>query len=177
MNLTFILTESKIFLWCNCDMVHKRFFVFSVERYENNVDLVSFLILFFICGIYLWFVLVAGPKHMEKREPYNVKHWLRIYNVSQVIVCIIYVTRIYQLGFTSKYLFKCERFEFLGETEMTEIKLGGWLFLMLRTFEFVETVFFVLRKKQKQASFLHIFHHIGSVLMTWLFIVCHAGKN
>lgn len=158
-------------------MVHKKFLLVSVERYESYVDLVSFMILFVICVAYLWFVLVAGPRHMEKREPYNVKHLLRIYNVSQVIVCSIYVTRTYQLGFTLQYLFKCERFGFLDDPEMSEIKLGGWLFLMLRTFEFVETVFFVLRKKQTQASFLHIFHHIGSVLMTWLFIVCHAGEK
>lgn len=177
MNLTFILSESESYCGANGDMVHRRFLFVSVEQYEDWVNLISFLILLTICGLYLWFVLVIGPKLMEKREPFNVKHLLRIYNVSQVIVCCIYVTRTYQLGFTFKYLFKCERFEFLGAAEMAEIKLGGWLFLMLRTFEFVETIFFVLRKKQKQASFLHIFHHIGSVFMTWLFIVCHAGEN
>lgn len=142
-----------------------------------HIDLISFLFICMTCGAYLWFVIIAGPKLMEKREPYNVKPLLRVYNISQVVVCTIIVTRTYQLGFTFEYVFKCERFEFLGDLEKSEIKLGGWLFLMLRTLEFVETVFFVLRKKEKQASFLHIFHHIGSVLMTWLFLVCHAGEN
>ena len=158
-------------------MVHKKFLLVLVESNEAYVNLVSFLILLMICGVYLWFVLVAGPRFMEKREPYNVKHLMRIYNVLQVIICTIYVTRSYQLGFTFDYIFKCERFEFLSELQMTEIKLGGWLFLMLRTGEFLETIFFVLRKKEKQASFLHIFHHIGSVFMTWLFIVSHAGEK
>lgn len=28
-------------------------------------------------------------------------------------------------------------------------------------------VFFVLRKKQNQVSFLHVYHHTGMVLLTW----------
>lgn len=82
----------------------------------------------------------------------------------------------YQIGFTYNYLFKCERFEFLSAAAKQEVQLGCWLFLSLRLFEYVETIFFVLRKKQRQASFLHIFHHIGSVLMTWLFLASRAGK-
>lgn len=136
----------------------------------------SFFVLLIIFAVYLWFVLVAGPEFMAKRQPFNVTPLVRLYNVFQVIVCTIYVTRSYQLGFTFHYLFKCERFEFLDVQDRLEIKIGSWLFLSLRVFEFMETIFFVLRKKQKQASFLHIFHHIGSVMMTWLFIVWKAGE-
>lgn len=114
---------------------------------------------------------------MKNREPFNVVDLIRLYNVVQVIACSIYVVRAHQLGFTINYLFKCEKFEFFSDLVKLEIKIGYWLFLALRSFEFMETVFFVLRKKHNQASFLHIFHHIGSVLMTWLFIVSDAGKN
>lgn len=151
--------------------------MFAVEKYEPYVNVISFVILLFIFAGYLWFVLFAGPKLMRKREPLNVTNLIRLYNVFQVIVCSIFVTRIYQLGFTFQFLFKCEKFEFLSRDELVEVKLGSWLFLSLRVFEFVETIFFVVRKKQNQASFLHIFHHVGSVMMTWLFIVSHAGEK
>jgi hypothetical protein len=147
-----------------------------VALYERYFHVVSLLVLLLIFGAYLWFVLAAGPKFMSKREPYNVTDLVRIYNIFQVIVCTTYVVQAYRLGFTFKYIFKCERFEFLSDDVMLEVQIGAWLFLNLRVFEFVETIFFVLRKKQNQASFLHIFHHIGSVLMTWLFIVSRAGE-
>lgn len=136
----------------------------------------SLLILLLIFGLYLWFILVAGPRWMEKREPYDVTTTVRIYNIFQVIVCTTFVVQTYKLGFTVKYIFQCERFEFLRDDARLEIIGGSWLFLCLRTFELVETVFFILRKKFNQASFLHIFHHIGSALMTWLFISSKAGK-
>lgn len=159
-------------------MIISRFVFFSpiVELYNKYIHVISLLILLIIFGAYLWFVLVAGPKFMKNREAYNVTPLLRVYNISQVISCSIYVVRAYMLGFTFQYIFKCQRFEFLSDDARLEILIGCWLFLNLRVFEFVETIFFVLRKKQNQASFLHIFHHIGSVMMTWLFIVSKAGK-
>lgn len=36
-------------------------------------------------------------------------------------------------------------------------------------------VFFVLRKKDNQMSFLHLYHHGGMVLMTWIVTKYYAG--
>lgn len=137
---------------------------------------VSFVLLF-IFGIYLLIVTKLGPIFMKTRNPFNVTPLVRIYNIFQVFVCLIYVSRAYFIGFTFEFLWKCERFDGLNDHAKLEATVGFWLFLLLRIFEFTETFFFVLRKKQKQASFLHIFHHIGSVLMTWLFIVADAGNG
>jgi elongation of very long chain fatty acids protein 7 len=121
-------------------------------------------------------VLAVGPKFMEKREPFNVTLLIRLYNIFQVICCTLYVIGGYQLGFTFENFLRCESFSFLSDSDKQVIKIGSWLFLLLRVFEFSETFLFVLRKKQSQASFLHIFHHIGSVLMTWLFLASGAGE-
>lgn len=131
----------------------------------------------FICLLYLWFVLVFGPEFMKKRDPYNVVDLIRLYNIFQVLACTFYVVRSHQMGFTLHYLWRCEKFEWFSELTKLEVKVGYWLFLVLRMIEFWETVFFIVRKKNKQASFLHIFHHIGSVAMTWLFIVADAGET
>ena len=150
--------------------------LFSVKDYATHFYIAVSIILLFIFGIYLWLVIVVLPKFMKFREPFNVTALIRIYDIFQIIVCSIYVTRAYRLGFTPKYLWSCEKFETIDYYGRIEVKVGYWLFLLLRIAEFLETIFFVLRKKQKQASFLHIFHHIGSVSMTWLFIVSDAGK-
>lgn len=150
---------------------------FTAYLIDTYLHITSAFVLVFIFGIYLWFVLIAGPEFMKNREPFDVTALIRLYNVLQVIMCLMYITRGLQLGFSLKYLWKCEKFSNLPDLVRLEVNIGYWLFLTLRVFEFIETVFFVLRKKHNQASFLHIFHHIGSVLMTWLFIVSDAGKR
>ena len=114
---------------------------------------------------------------MEKRDPYDVTFYVRLYNAAQIVICTLYVVGSWEMGFTFKYLFKCERFDFMTKSQMTQITIAAWLFLGLRVVEFLETIFFVLRKKHNQASFLHIFHHIGSVIQTWLFLVVNAGER
>lgn len=40
--------------------------------------------------------------------------------------------------------------------------------LYVRILEFAETIFFVLRKKQRQVSFLHVYHHLTVPLLLWV---------
>lgn len=81
------------------------------------------------------------------------------------------------LGLKLNYIGRCEKLEFLNDAERSEVNFGIWMFLLLRIYEFVETIFFIMRKKENQASFLHIFHHIGSVLMIWIFILKKTGEK
>lgn len=46
---------------------------------------------------------------------------------------------------------------------------------MLRIFELLETVFFVLRKKWNQITFLHVVHHVSSILIFWMFLKYSGG--
>lgn len=143
---------------------------------EVYIHVGSFVGLLVTFAVYLWLVFMAGPKFMKPREAYNLKNIIRFYNVFQVVVCSLYVIKGIEFGFSFKYLWKCERFESFDDDKKLTLRVSFWLFLGLRILEFIETIFFVLRKKYNQASFLHVFHHIGSVLMTWLFIVSHAGE-
>lgn len=38
---------------------------------------------------------------------------------------------------------------------------------MIKILDLLETIFFVLRKKQNQVSFLHVYHHVGMVMGGW----------
>lgn len=40
-------------------------------------------------------------------------------------------------------------------------------YFLLKVADLLDTVFFVLRKKQNQISFLHLYHHTGMVVLTW----------
>lgn len=46
---------------------------------------------------------------------------------------------------------------------------GNMAVLFLRTSEYLETVWFILRKKQGQVTVLHVFHHIAVTFLLWIF--------
>ena len=135
------------------------------------------VILLVIFAVYLWIVFFAGPKFMKNRRPYKVTNIIRVYNIFQIIVCSIFVIRSIQLGFDHRFIWRCESFDWLTTEELAEIKAGTWLFMLLRMFEFIETIFFILRKKENQASFLHVYHHITVIALMWVYLTCDTGES
>ncbi|CAL44687.1 28.8 kDa Fatty acid elongase [Spodoptera frugiperda ascovirus 1a] len=44
----------------------------------------------------------------------------------------------------------------------------GWCYYMLKIIDLLDTMFFVLMKKQRHVSVLHVYHHVTMVFMTWV---------
>nr|XP_012234566.1 PREDICTED: elongation of very long chain fatty acids protein 7-like [Linepithema humile] len=53
---------------------------------------------------------------------------------------------------------------------------GLWYFLAKVT-ELLDTVFMVLRKKQNQLTFLHVYHHTVTVLVSWCYLKLLPGEQ
>lgn len=121
-----------------------------------------------IFAAYLIFVLKIGPKFMKDRKPFNLEGFIRCYNIFQIVACSSFVSWGYNRGFLMRDTLKCNE-ERIEENELLELWKCNWCFLILRIIELTETVIFVLRKKQKQVSPLHIYHHISTATMVWLF--------
>lgn len=121
-----------------------------------------------IFTIYLVFVLKIGPNFMNDRKPVNLTKFTRIY-VVQVITCSYFLTRSHQKGFSFKTTWRCLEKENDVE-KIIEYKSVLWCFLMLGLVELTETVIFVPRKKQTQVSLLHVYHHITTASLVWVFM-------
>lgn len=126
-----------------------------------------------IMFIYLWFVLKAGPQYMRHREPFTLVTTIKVYNIFQVIACARFVKKFHALGFNFRFTWQCVNELKAGFEEETYNEM--WWFLMLRSFELIETVFFVLRKRQKQVSALHVYHHLSTMVLLWLYLKYSAG--
>lgn len=125
---------------------------------------------------YLIFVLKIGPRYMESRKPMTLSLYTRCYNIFQVISCINFLIYGVRNGYTLNDLWKCQ--PLLSEyQEFIRYKKLLWWFLMLRLAELSETVVFVLRKKQNQVSTLHVYHHISTAAIVWLFIKYAESEN
>jgi hypothetical protein len=126
---------------------------------------------------YLWMIFKVLPEFMASRKPYNLSSIIRVYNVFQVIACMYFVAKFHEHGFSFKDTWKCEH---PRDDEVLNGKLIGlledhWLFIFLRLIEFIETAFFLLRKKTSQVSALHIYHHISTVALLWVHLKFNGG--
>jgi hypothetical protein len=171
----------KSFFEGKCELIYlKTFLNFKQFSLAQQIDSWSFMAtplpMMSLVAIYLCFIYEIGPKFMKHRAPYSLTWIIRLYNVFQVIACAVFVVKIQAEGFTFKKTWKC-----IPETDISEDSLSifatNWWFLMLRCFEFIETVFFVLKKKQNQISILHVYHHISTAVLLWLFLKYSGGKS
>uniref|UniRef100_A0A1I8NPT3 Elongation of very long chain fatty acids protein n=1 Tax=Stomoxys calcitrans TaxID=35570 RepID=A0A1I8NPT3_STOCA len=115
--------------------------------------------LFTIVGVYLVFCLRAGPWFMRNRKPFELKNTLLIYNGLQVILSCVLFYEFYQAGWGTHYNYKCEPLVFKTDPQSLRMARAVWLFYIAKITELLDTVFFVLRKKDRQISTLHLYHH------------------
>ncbi|CAB0035566.1 unnamed protein product [Trichogramma brassicae] len=103
-----------------------------------------------ILAAYLTFVLKIGPWIMERRPAFELKTALILYNAFQVLFSIWLVTL---------------------------LSIGGWWYFFSKITELLDTVFFILRKKYNQVSFLHVYHHTITALFSWCYLKFLPGEQ
>ncbi|XP_055848580.1 elongation of very long chain fatty acids protein 7-like [Episyrphus balteatus] len=122
-----------------------------------------------IVTLYFQFVQKWGPSLMKNRPAFNLNKVLVVYNVLQIVLS----TRLFYLGCKHAYVFGpyryiCEPVDYSEEPLAVLAANEVHNYYLLKVLDLLDTIFFVLRKKQKQATFLHIYHHIGMVLAVWV---------
>lgn len=55
--------------------------------------------------------------------------------------------------------------------------VGAWWYFFSKIIELFDTVFFVLRKKQNQVSFLHVYHHTFTCFFAWCYLKYIPGEQ
>lgn len=123
-----------------------------------------------LCILYIYVVKIGGPRFMKGRQPYEwIKPIIAIYNASMVLLnsyfMVAFLTRTYLHG---RYNLLCQSIDFEARDENTMSLLTHcWWYFLVRIADFLDTVFFVLRKKQSHVSFLHVAHHVIVVFNGW----------
>ncbi|XP_012265643.1 elongation of very long chain fatty acids protein AAEL008004-like [Athalia rosae] len=116
---------------------------------------------------YLYFVLSWGPRHMEHRKPYQLKNVLIVYNLLQVILSSWLFYEGLDAAWLTKYSWKCEPVDYSDTPHARRVARGVYFYFLAKLSELLDTVFFVLRKKERQISFLHMYHHTVMPLAAW----------
>uniref|UniRef100_A0A665WT76 Elongation of very long chain fatty acids protein n=1 Tax=Echeneis naucrates TaxID=173247 RepID=A0A665WT76_ECHNA len=113
-------------------------------------------------------IIWAGPKLMAKRQPVNLKAVLIGYNFA--MVCL------------SAYMFyegsrraAGQDTEEAEESNTSFRKIVCWWFYFSKVIELSDTIFFILRKKNNQLTFLHVYHHATMIFNWWAGVKYVAG--
>jgi len=123
-------------------------------------------------AVYLLLITV-GQRYMKDKAPMDdfCKPFMLVYNLYQTVFnswwVVMTVIEVYRLGhplFRNPLTLTPEQFD-----------LGFliWLHYQNKYLEMLDTLFMVMRKKTKQVSFLHCYHHL-LLLWAW-FAVCKIG--
>ncbi|XP_011152094.1 elongation of very long chain fatty acids protein AAEL008004 isoform X2 [Harpegnathos saltator] len=144
-------------------------FVLEPDPITKEWPMVSMWYSFFISLGYLYFIYIAGPRFMKNRPPYKLKGFIMFYNIIQILANAWAIKEYIRAGWFTKYGFKCWKPDFDSPNAQMIFNISWWL-LLLKIFDYVETCVFVLRKKQKQISVLHVYHHISVVMFATIFM-------
>lgn len=123
-----------------------------------------------ILASYVLIVKAIGPALMKDRKPYDLRGFILFYNAAMVVGNLIVAFRVIYYAYYSGYY----SFWFTApdlSTHPTSLMLLNitWYYIILRLTECIETVIFVLRKRFRQVSGLHVFHHVSVTFSVYLY--------
>lgn len=113
---------------------------------------------------------------MKSRKPFQLKTYMVLYNMLQVFCCSYISYKSMASDIPIMKFWKCV--PVLPHTEFDRIfNHTGILTFWLKVLELSETVVFVLRKKQRQVSVLHVVHHSSMLFLTYLIIKFYKANQ
>lgn len=128
-----------------------------------------------ILGLYVYFVTSLGPKLMENRKPFELKKVMITYNFSIVLFSLYMCYEFVMSGWGTGYSFRCEIVDYSRSPTALRMAHTCWLYYFSKFIELLDTIFFVLRKKNSQVTFLHVFHHTIMPWTWWFGVKFAAG--
>ncbi|PSN34256.1 Elongation of very long chain fatty acids protein 7 [Blattella germanica] len=179
----------------------------AIDRYVNLVDSISVKKLFFVSNthlicfsvadprvnnwplmdspiptlvfvaIYLYIVLIAGPRFMANRKPFQLNKVLVIYNFIQVIFSTLMLWEHLMGGWLLEYSYKCQPVDYSNNPTAVRMANLCWWYYLSKFTEFMDTFFFILRKKDNQVTLLHLYHHSVTPIETWICVKFIAGGH
>lgn len=118
---------------------------------------------------YLFFVKSLGPRLMKNRHAFDLRRLIFVYNIVMMVVNTYFFASACLYTKFGLRTWGCYNIDVLDRSDQMQWKFTMiWFFLMTKFVDLFETVFFILRKKESQVSFLHVFHHSIVPIDVWV---------
>ncbi|XP_034241931.1 elongation of very long chain fatty acids protein AAEL008004 isoform X2 [Thrips palmi] len=130
-----------------------------------------------ICLSYVYIVKVLGPRLMENRKPFNLRKVLIYYNLFQVLFSTWLFYECLMGGWWGEYSLRCQPVDYSDSPSATRMVHASWWYYFSKFTEFFDTFFFILRKKHKNVSTLHVIHHGIMPFSVWFGVKFTPGGH
>ncbi|RXN34560.1 adenine DNA glycosylase-like protein [Labeo rohita] len=120
-----------------------------------------------ICIFLCYLVIIwIGPKLMKNKEPVDLKAVLIVYNFAMVGLSIYMFHEFMVTSWLANYSYLCQPVDYSRSPLGMRMASVCWWFFFSKVIELSDTIFFILRKKNSQLTFLHVYHH-GTMIFNW----------
>ncbi|CAH1392972.1 unnamed protein product [Nezara viridula] len=117
----------------------------------------------------LYLVIVGiGPRLMKDRKPFKLTWCLVPYNLAMSLLNLYIAIELLIASTRLKYSYVCQPIRHVDHKEELRIVNAVWWYYFSKLLEFCDTFFFILRKKEKQLTFLHVYHHSTMFSLWWI---------
>ncbi|XP_070153472.1 very long chain fatty acid elongase 7 [Polyergus mexicanus] len=130
-----------------------------------------------IVATYIYFCVSAGPKYMKNKKSYDLKNTMIIYNFIQILLSLYLVHEGLMAGWLYEYNYICQPVDYSYKPSSIRMAHAVYTYFICKLIELLDTVFFVMRKKDHQISFLHLYHHSMMPIAAWIGIKFFAGGH
>lgn len=127
--------------------------------------------------VYLSFVMVIGPQTMANRKPLKLTRTLVAYNAFQVLLSTYMFYEHLMSGWWRDYSLSCQPVDYSDNETAQRMLHLCWIYYFSKLSEFADTTFFILRKKNTQVTWLHLYHHSLTPFEAWLLVKFVAGGH
>lgn len=130
---------------------------------------VALIFLVYLCAVWV------GPRLMKHREPVDLKVVLIVYNFAMVGLSAYMFHEFLVTSWISNYSYLCQPVDYSTSPLAMRMANACWWFFFSKVIELSDTLFFILRKKNSQLTFLHVYHHGTMIFNWWLGVKYVAG--
>lgn len=127
-----------------------------------------------LIAAYFYFIYNLGPRLMKDRKPFELKWVLRIFNLFQILSNTFIVARASHVIWNHMN-WSCEKIDYSNNPHAVWLLKTYHLFFLTKAMDMLDTVFFVLRKRYHQVTFLHVYHHFGMLVLMWMTVKFFGG--
>ncbi|XP_015210453.1 very long chain fatty acid elongase 2 [Lepisosteus oculatus] len=111
-------------------------------------------------------IVYFGTLYMKNRPAYSLKGVLIAYNFAVTMLSLYMLIELILATWQGEYNLQCQNLNSAGGADIRVAKVLWWYYFS-KLIEFLDTIFFVLRKKNSQISFLHVYHHASMFNIWW----------
>nr|WDS84445.1 elongation of very long chain fatty acids protein 4 [Apocyclops royi] len=127
--------------------------------------------------LYLYMCL-CGPQHfMANRKPLEVKSLILAYNFFISGLNLYIGLELLMVSRELNFSWTCQPVDYSDDPTALRIAAALWWYYFSKFLEMLDSFFFIARKRERQLTFLHIYHHSTMFCLWWIGVKYVAGGS